>query len=540
MASDTDTRRAELHPAAGRLKRALRRIKPYVASRIALAIGGVNAAAAAILLVGFFSFIETRQVYANAEADALNAQARLLIEVLKETAVDGDPAPRMNSTIARQVVARLDFEGEPRAIVYDVNGTIIADTDLIGEVIRSETLPPPGARPMNFDLGDLIDDVAGGLRWFAMSPVEQEAFTRSTLEDVRGALAGEQSAGVRLSAGGERVVRVAHPLREVAAVVGAVVFESRDLDALSRAERAAMVPFAGFAFLVILATAVGLTIYLAAPLRRLADGARAVRLAGGRRVPLPDLGGRRDEIGDLGRAFNAMTEALYDRLDAIESFAADVAHEIKNPLASIQSAAEVLQSTEDPERRARLLGVIEHDVRRLDRLITDISNASRLEAELSRADPETVDLARVLDDLARIQNDQDARGVSVRVICETDDPRVRGHESPIGRVFMNLLDNAATFSVTIERTADPRPGVIVHVDDDGPGIPEENLEAIFSRFYTSRPDGAAFGAHSGLGLAIARQIVLAHGGEIVASNRRGEGETPLGARFSVTLPAATR
>jgi len=547
MASDTDTRKPDAEPASGRLEQALRRLKPYVASRIALTIAAVNGGVAVILLIGFISFIETRQVYAGSEMDALNDQARLLIEVLKETAVEGDPEPRMNGAVARTVIARLDLQGEPRAILYDVDGAIIADTDLIGEVIRSEELPPPGARRIRVDPDDLLDRVAGGLRWFLMGSAQREAFARTTLEDVDSALAGELSAGVRLSADGVRVVRVVHPVREVAAVVGAVVFESRDLDALARRERRAMLPFAGFAFLVILASAIGLTFYLAAPLRRLADGARAVRVAGGRRVPLPDLGARGDEIGDLGRAFSAMTEALYDRLDAIESFAADVAHEIKNPLASIRSAAEVLQSTEDPDRRARLLGVIEHDVRRLDRLITDISNASRLEAELARARPETVDLLRLLEDLARIQTDGDPRGVRFEVVAETEDARVRAHEDPIGRVFLNLLDNASTFSepggrvrIVVERRPDPNATIVVHVDDDGPGIPEENLEAVFNRFYTSRPAGAAFGAHSGLGLAIARQIALAHGGDIHAINRAGEGGAKAGARFSVTLPAATR
>ncbi len=186
-------------------------------------------------------------------------------------------------------------------------------------------------------------------------------------------------------------------------------------------------------------------------------------------------------------------------------------------------------------------------MRRLDRLITDISNASRLEAELARETPETIDLVRLLADIARIQSDSDARGVTVRLVSSPDDARVRAHEDPIGRVFVNLMDNAATFSepggevrVSVERRNDPRPVVAVHVDDDGPGVPEENLEAIFTRFYTRRPSGAAFGAHSGLGLAIARQTVQAYGGSIQAENRRGEDGAVLGARFSVTLPASAR
>ena len=247
----------------------------------------------------------------------------------------------------------------------------------------------------------------------------------------------------------------------------------------------------------------------------------------------------------MGRAFTQMTNALYDRLDAIEAFAADVAHEIKNPLTSIRSASEILPMAKDDAKRARLIEVIQHDVKRLDRLITDISNASRLDAELAREDLETIDLVVLLTDIASLQNDPDAPAPRVLVKAEGDRHIIRGHESPLSRVFINLIENAVTFSpeaggvrIIIERG--PGQSQQVRIEDDGPGIPEENLEAIFDRFHTQRPKGAAFGAHSGLGLAIARQIVTAHGGQIRASNRKDDEGRVLGACFTVILPTPSR
>jgi two-component system sensor histidine kinase ChvG len=232
-----------------------------------------------------------------------------------------------------------------------------------------------------------------------------------------------------------------------------------------------------------------------------------------------------------------MTDALYERIDAIERFAADVAHEIKNPLTSLRSAVETLKRTEAPEARARLLGVIAHDVRRLDRLVTDISNASRLDAELSREEMEPVDLELLLAAVADVLESQaEARGV--RVLAETppEPLTVRGLESRLGQVFRNLADNAVSFSprggvVTMRAMRVAPDRVRVTVDDQGPGVPPEKRAAIFERFWSERPDGEAFGDHSGLGLSIVRQIVEAHGGRVAVEDAPGGG-----ARFVVELP----
>ena len=361
---------------------------------------------------------------------------------------------------------------------------------------------------------------------------------------------GEPQGGVRRDSDGTRIVSVTIPIQLIQAVVGTVTYESYDLDTLIAAERSAIIPYAAAAIIAIMGSAIWLTLSIARPVRQLADAAREVRLAGGRRVPLPDLSDRKDEIGRLGEAFAAMTNALYDRLDAIETFAADVSHEIKNPLTSIRSAAEILPLAKDDERRAKLIGVIQHDVRRLDRLITDISNASRLDAELAREDLGRIDMARLLTDIAATQQREPKPGEPEPPTIKLDlqgDLAMRGHEGPLSRVFVNLIENAVTFSpeggtvrVRARRAGGPHGRILVTVEDDGPGIPDDNLETVFERFYTQRPKGAAFGSHSGLGLAIARQIVAAHGGRIKAENRAGPDGQRAGARFTVDLPAGPR
>jgi two-component system sensor histidine kinase ChvG len=277
------------------------------------------------------------------------------------------------------------------------------------------------------------------------------------------------------------------------------------------------------------------------PLRRLAQGADAVR-RGGRQVDaIPNMGQRADEIGDLSVSLRSMTAALYARMDAIEQFAADVAHEIKNPLTSVGSAIETLQRTDDAEKRKKLMGVIRDDLRRLDRLITDISDASRLDAELSRERTHEVDLAPLITTIAEMLVDPEAPGGRRVALDLPQTPLlVRGLDGPLAQVFRNVIENAVSFSPAngeIRIAAIVRDGrVITTVDDQGPGIPDDNLEAVFRRFYTSRPQSHGFGKNSGLGLSISRQIVEVHNGRITASNRHDANGARIGARFTIELP----
>ena len=548
MASDTATKRPDrLRPALTGFAVWLRRT---FTSRLAWTIIGVNLAALAVLLAGMWTLTENRRGLVDAKVDSLTAQAEIIANIITETSVSGDPpGPRMDSEGAREVLRRLSqlyVPDETRALLYEPGPRRIADSDLIAGAVEQSDLPAPGqAVPQGPGLWRQIEDAVGAI---FLRPEERARLDRDLIEEVEAAFrTGEPQAGLRRGPDGERIVSVTIPIQLIQAVVGTVTYESYDFDELIAAEREAILPYALTASIAIMTGALWLTGSIARPVRRLADAARAVRLAGGRRVPMPDMSKRRDEIGDMGRAFIAMTDALYDRLDAIESFAADVSHEIKNPLTSIRSAAEILPMAKDEARRDKLIAVIQHDVKRLDRLITDISNASRLDAELARDDLTEIDLGRLLADIASIgmggAGEPDAQRPQVRVHAHGSDLKVYGHEGPLSRVFINLIENAVTFSapggvvgVDVRRTGGPQGRIIVAVSDEGPGIPPENLETIFQRFYTQRPQGAAFGAHSGLGLAIARQIVTAHGGRISAANRTDRS----GARFTVDLPAQSR
>jgi two-component system, OmpR family, sensor histidine kinase ChvG len=511
-------------------------------------IAAINAAVLLVLLLGLTAITEARRGVVAAKLDSLTAQAEIIASVITETAVYGDaPGPRMDNESAREVLRRLSslyVPDQSRAILHAPGPARIADSDLIAGQVQITPLPPPGdgAGPPRRGPGDMVVPLRDWISMLWTTP-ETRAYLELTLNEevARAFETGEPQRGVRRGADGGRVVSVTLPIQLIQAVVGTVTYESYDLDELIAEERLFLAVFVVFAAGIIAIGTIILTVSIAGPLARLSEAARRVRLAGGARVPLPDFGQRGDEIGALSTAFSQMTNALYDRLDAIESFAADVAHEIKNPLTSIRSAAETLPLARDDAQRARLIAVIQHDVRRLDRLITDISNASRLDAELAREDLALVDIARMLGDIASLHR-PDAEDAPPRVIVNAGPGALlmRGHEGPLSRVFINLVDNALTFSppdavvrLTARRTGAAHGRLIVTVEDDGPGIPPESLEAIFDRFHTRRPEGTAFGAHSGLGLAIARQIVNAHGGVIRAGNRP-EG----GAVFTVDLPAA--
>jgi two-component system sensor histidine kinase ChvG len=300
-------------------------------------------------------------------------------------------------------------------------------------------------------------------------------------------------------------------------------------------------------FLGVLALSLLLSLFLARtivrPLRRLSIAAQRVRLGRAREVTVPRFKKRRDEIGTLARALSDMTQALRHRIDATESFAADVAHEIKNPLASLRSAVESLDLVKDDGLRAQLLEVIRDDVNRIDRLITDIADASRLDAELSRTRFERVDLGQLATTLVKlVERAGLPRGVKIAYARpEPGTAIVMGEESRIAQAVRNLLENAVSFSpddgivrLTVMHAAHR---VMLRVDDDGPGIPSGMHEQIFKRFYSERPANECFGKHSGLGLAITKAIVEAHDGTIKALNREQDGHV-VGARFIMTLPPA--
>ncbi len=379
--------------------------------------------------------------------------------------------------------------------------------------------------------------------------------------EVQRALSGEAQSVVRVNARGETIISVAVPVQRFRVVRGSLLLSTQggDIDKIIASERWAMVRIFLVLAGVMLIVSVFLARTIAEPMRRLAEAAQRVRRGIKSRQEIPDYTHRADEIGHLSGSLRDMTMALYNRIEAIESFAADVSHELKNPLTSLRSAVETLPIARTDESRARLLEVIKHDVKRLDRLISDISDASRLDAEMARLDAEPVDLARLLRavvDLANEVKRDDQVGFTLDVAPAGEAGPgayvIMGHDSRLGQVINNLVDNARSFSrrggsvrVALRPARGPgavdaparRNGVEIVVDDDGPGIPAHAFERIFERFYTDRPE-QGFGQNSGLGLSISRQIVEAHGGVIHAANRLNPGGGGVaGARFTVWLPS---
>lgn len=538
MASDTATASPDRRrPRAGGLRW-------LPGSRLGRLIIVLNLFGLAILIAGALVLNELRRGLVNARIDSLTTQGELIATIIDQAATVGEPEPMMDAAYASEILQLLSNPRSQRARLFDAEGRLVADSYWIADRVEWRTLPPARSR----DDGSGLDLSLTGPEG-EPSEGEVAAKAQAALEaEVATALRGVHWAGLRLGADGERVVSVSIPIQHVKAVLGVLTLEARDVDEIIAAERAALLPFILIAISVSLISSFLLNRLIAHPVRRLARAADRVRLARARAISLPDISRRDDELGDLSRSLEDMTHALSERIDAIERFAADVAHEIRNPLTSLRSAVETLGLVQDPAARERLMAVLQNDVQRLDRLVTDISNASRLDAELSRQAPTPVDLRRLASDVVALYQ-ATVRPGEPRVVLQApglgEPMLVSGQEGALGQVLRNLIDNARSFSapdgevrLSLERA---RGQVKVIVDDDGPGVPTENLETIFQRFYTSRPKGAAFGGNSGLGLSIVRQIVQAHDGHVRAENRPGETEGDVaGARFVVTLPEARR
>jgi two-component system sensor histidine kinase ChvG len=529
MASATDTAR----PERARRRRG-KRWPP--GSRLGRLIIALNLLGLAILIAGALVLNELRRGLVNARIDSLTTQGELMATIIDQVATVGEPAPAMDPSYASQVLQMLANPRMQRARLFDAHGRLIADSDWVADRVESRLLPPARRR----------EPPSGWSFHLPRLSASHAAEGRLALHtEVASALRGRPVAGMRRGDEGQRVVSVSIPIQHVKQVLGVLTLEASDVDAIIARERAALIPFILIAVTVMLISSLLLNSLIAQPVLRLARAADRVRLAGARAISLPELAGRDDELGDLTRSLEAMTQSLSERMDAIESFAADVAHEIRNPLTSLRSAVETLDLVTDPVARERLTKILKNDVQRLDRLVTDISNASRLDAELSRDQPKLIDLEKLVGDIVMTYEARTKAGeprVRFQGAGGLSPLMIRGREGPLGQIFRNLIDNARSFSppgaevlVALNKV---RQSAVATISDSGPGIPPENLETIFQRFYTSRPKGAAFGGNSGLGLSIARQIAEAHGGSLLAKNRVADDGEVKGAMFILTLPAA--
>ena len=576
----------------------LRIVSGRFASPLARRIVFLNLGGLAALLIGFLYLNQFREGLIDARVQSLQVQGEIIAAAIAASAtvetdsIAIDPekllqlAPGESYALADETAPSLEFSINPerigpvlhrlasptktRARIYDRDGYLLLDSLSVtsrSNIMRFD-LPPPAQQ----EFPSLWMRIGNGLKRFvgrSSLPLYEDIGVANgkAYKEVERALSGGEQSIVRVNSQGETIVSIAVPIQRFRAVRGALLLSTQgdDIDNIIGSERAAILQIFLVSAAIMLLLSYSIAGTIAEPIRRLAEAAERVRRGTKARREIPDFTDRADEIGHLSGALRDMTKALYDRIEAIERFAADVAHELKNPLTSLRSAVETLPVARTPESRQRLLSIIEHDVRRLDRLISDISDASRLDAELARDEVNLVDLTRLLDTVVAVANlVKEPCAIRVELVIARhgnaeDSHRpafmILGHDSRLGQVFNNLIDNARSFSapggsvrVLLRPAKDytahghARDGYEIIIDDDGPGIPADAFERIFERFYTDRPD-QGFGQNSGLGLSISRQIIEVHGGRISALNRVGspgaDGVIPvLGARFMVYLPKA--
>ncbi|WP_238122302.1 MULTISPECIES: sensor histidine kinase [unclassified Xanthobacter] len=586
MTAEAEPHDATPAPERGGLLGALRRARRFVAfksfSSLTRRIVLLNLAGLCALVSGILYLSEFRSGLIDARVQSLLVQGEIIAAAIASSAqvetnsitVDPDRllelqagesygpseegfAPLefpINPERVAPVLRRLVGPTGTRARIYDRDGQMLLDSRSLysrGEILRFDVPSPNEPRP-----GPLERLWRAIQLWFARGdlPVYKEFGPQAgkSYPEVAIAALGGKASEVRVDDRGRVVVSVAVPIQRFRAILGVLLLSTQggEIDAAVRAERFVIVRVFLVAAVVMVLLSVLLAGTIADPVRKLAAAAERVRRRIKTRVEIPDFTTRADEIGHLSGALRDMTGALYNRIEAIESFAADVAHELKNPLTSLRSAVETLPLAKSDASRGRLLEVIQHDVKRLDRLITDISDASRLDAELQRQEAVEVDLKQLLEMVVGMAQDV-RKDDGVRVALSFERPHagaaaflVPGHASRLGQVVDNLVSNARSFSPTGGTVSvacrQLKDGVEITVDDEGPGIQPDALSRIFERFYTDRPH-QGFGQNSGLGLSISKQIVEAHGGRIWAENRMVSGpdgaQTVAGARFVVRLPA---
>ena len=512
-----------------------------------------NLLAILLLVAGVLILNPSRDSLVHQRELGLVTEAGLIADVFEASLPSGAPVSLASGDgiDARAVLGGVDLPEGVEVRVFDSGGTLVAESVGTGAAAEVVGLEPPGRR-ITLITGFLagVWQVAAG--WF--TDADEVTATGEEAAAAAAAAAGPGGTAIRSDVlEGGFAFTVATPIEGAgdAGAIGtiAVTTGAGEIDNLVRAEREQLLQMFVIAILVSTGMSLLLASTIANPLADLAQAAELGRDKNARRlspqrVRIPDLTARPDEIGRLSGALRGMVGALYDRIDSNEQFAADVAHEIKNPLASLRSAVGTLRVAKTDEQRGRLLDVIEHDVRRLDRLVSDISNASRLDSELVKEEEEAFDLVKLVRNLA-VYHAEEASAAGVDFITDLPERAVTitGLEARLAQVFVNLITNALSFSQEGDavrvwmRRRENR--VLVVVEDTGPGIPEAALSKIFNRFYSERPQ-QQFGNHSGLGLAISKQIVEAHGGVIWAENIRPTEmdvtSDPLGARFVVGLP----
>lgn len=551
MVSDTDIVKAEQNLAedesAGlRLLRPQRKISP-----LTFRILAVNLIALGFLAVGILYIDQYQETMIQSRIDALIKDAEVMAGALGEAATATSDKSELRLRPAEQIIIRVVGVTNNRTRLFGLDGNLWLDSrDLaVDQSVIIKELPLLGGWRAFWDqIADSVTEALDSLHRRTDLELYHEVKDQIAAHypEVIRALEGDIGSRIRRLSDGSEIITVAVPVQRFRRVLGALLLstDTRDIRDAVQKTRLTFLKFLGFVFLLTLLLSLFLARTIVQPILRLARSADRISAGTHSGSDIPDYSARNDEVGDLSRSLKDMTLALARQIDAVAAFAADVSHELKNPLTSLRSAVETLLLAKTDQAKAKLLEIIKDDVGRLDRLITDISNMSRLDAEMSRSKMAEVNLKTMLETLVDLydpsQSDvtptlhleiisQKNRKISDRDYC------VSGLDDQLGQLFRNLIDNAISFSkaggdiwIRLRQTKDM---VQVVVEDEGQGIPEDKLEEIFDRFYTERPKAEAFGKHSGLGLSICKQIVEAHGGAIIAENRR----RITGARFIVQL-----
>jgi two-component system sensor histidine kinase ChvG len=511
-------------------------------SPITRRILAINMLALAVPVVGLLYVGQYRQGLIDSEIAALNIQAELFAAAIGEAAVGNSGSnQKLIAERARQIVRRMSITTGTFAQLILADGKVLTDSRLLGGrggVVQVEELPPPKLK------SGITDQISDGFENLLRRLLRDTSHTTNLSSAVNIALKGDHGKALQSQPNGSLKLSVAVPVQRYKKVLAALTLskDSRKIDDAVFQVRLDILKVFGIALLVTILLSIYLASSIARPLRRLAIATEDIRKGDSRHYSIPDILARKDEIGELGIGLNDMTENLWQRMDAIERFAADVAHEIKNPLTSLRSAVETVSRIEEPEQQKKLMSIILDDIQRLDRLISDISDASRLDAELSRAKMAPVNLDGLLNTLVDLHDIAiDQHGIKLKLIGDySSELVIQGMEDRIVQVFRNLIGNAVSFSpdnayITLRVSTD-QANVTISVEDEGPGLPPGTEENIFNRFYQERPESEKFGTHSGLGLSISKQIIEVHGGSIWAENLLDPKGDVLGACFIVRLP----
>ena len=523
-------------------------------SSLTLRILAINTFAIILLAVGMiFYYDQYKNSLIQSELGALSQQAGLFSNAIAETAVINheNASHSLSKQLVQRIINRTALNLPTRSRIFDSLGDLLADSMTTSERARSVETKPLAPLTPNLFFKSFAEELYEHLFKILSQQQQHQLYKKTTLQlasefpEVLQSLQGISIRTIKAKKTKGLILATAVPIQKYKQVVGALLLsiDGKKLEVSMQDRRLKLI---GIWFLVSLITSSFswyVARYITRPIQRLAAAAELIRNRSDRKSVIPDLSNRNDEIGDLARALRQMTTNLWQRMDATERFAADVSHEIKNPLTSIQSAVETASKVSEKSKRDTLFALVLDDVKRLDRLISDISAASRLDSELNREKTSAIDIKQMLTSfhdisisIKRFTPDK----VKLKIINNDLAHIVDGYEDQLVRVIGNLVDNAETFSPKgkpiIIRCEVKQNHILITIEDRGGGIPETKLETVFNRFYSERPSDEKFGTHSGLGLSICKQIIAAHYGDIWAENIYSKDKKKIGAKLSVALP----